>query len=97
MAISVTSNNLNSAMVSGAQGLERASSGITQNSADIASQQVAKEPGADASLQEQLASSRPGLTDSLVGLSTNLTYAQASAEVIETTDEMIGRFVDETV
>jgi len=103
------SNNVNSALISGLNGMQSASNNITQSSVAIAQQQAQQRDTTDVladTARQQLA--QPGqllsglsggdsLTDNLVSLSVNLTNFQASAKVVETADKSIGRLIDELV
>ena len=101
------SNNLNSAILSGVLGVQRASEGITQSSIGLA-QQAAKlrdpqEFLADAATQQigltskLLPSGGDSTTSNLLSLSINLTNAQASGKVLDVANETVGRLIDEIV
>ncbi|MDF2179243.1 hypothetical protein P2G88_13365 [Aliiglaciecola sp. CAU 1673] len=83
--------SMSSAVYSGVQGLNKASQGIAQNSANIAQQ-----PLSASASSEGTPSNAANLTTEVVGLSTNLTYAQANARVVEVANEMVGRLINET-
>ncbi|WP_026376243.1 hypothetical protein [Aestuariibacter salexigens] len=104
------SNNVNAAIVSGQLGLQRASDGITQASTNIAQRVAGASPGqprdvndvlADAasqslsSIRQVLPSGGDSLTNDLVGLSVNSINAQASAKVLDTVNDTVGRIIDE--
>lgn len=101
------SNNVNSAIVSGTIGIKRASEGIAQNTSNLASLSSFSAPASD--LQEFLANATlnqlsaikqvlpqgsEGITSNLVGLSINLTNAQASTKVVETASGTVGTILD---
>ena len=100
-------NNINAAIVSGQLGLQRASDGITQASINIAQrtaqQRDVNDVLADAASQslgnirQLLPQSGDSLTSDLVGLSINSINAQASARVIDTANDTVGRIIDELV
>ncbi|WP_100658532.1 hypothetical protein [Alteromonas flava] len=103
-----TGYNVNSAILSGQFGLNRASEGITQASLNIAQrtaqQDVAQNGPAGVLLgaaEQQISNLRntlpsPGdsLTSDLLSLQINARNAQASAAVVDTADETIGRIID---
>lgn len=98
-------SNINSAILSGTLGLQRASDGITQHSISLAQQQAQlrdpKEVLADAAVQQiglsskLLPSGGDNLTNELVGLTLNLRNAQASGKVLDVAKDTIGRLIDE--
>lgn len=98
-------NNVNSAIVSGVLGLQRASDGITQASINIAERQAQlREPQevlADAATQQigltsqLLPKGGDSITSDLVSLNINLTNAQASTKVLDVVNETVGRLIDE--
>ena len=100
-------NNVNAAIVSGQLGLQRASDGITQASINIAQrtaqQRDVNDVLADAASQslstirQILSQGGDSLTNDLVGLSINSINAQASARVLGTVNETVGRIIDELV
>jgi hypothetical protein len=100
-------NNINSAILSGAFGLQSASNGITQAATNIVEQTTAPRDRltllSDAAIQQiditrgSLPTGGDSLTDNLVSLQLNLTNAQASANVIDRVDETLGRFINEIV
>lgn len=98
-------NNINSAIVSGVLGLQRASEGITQSSINIAQQQAQlRDPQdvlSDAATQQigltsqLLPQGGDSITSDLVSLNVNLTNAQASTKVLDVANETVGRIIDE--
>lgn len=97
--------NVNSAILSGAFGLQKASDGIAKHSFSIAQQQAKlrdpQELMADAARQQIGLSSQllptggDSLTSDLVGLSLNLRNAEASAKVLDVAKDTIGTIIDE--
>ena len=98
------SNNINSAIVSGTIGIQRASKELTQNTSDLASLSAfsvhPQEFLANAalkplsSIKQMLPEASDGMTSNLVGLSINLTNAQASAKVVDTASDTVGTILD---
>jgi hypothetical protein len=101
------SNNINSAIVSGNLGIQRASKGITQNISNLASVSAFSVPSGDpqeflanatfkqlSSINQMLPETSDGVTSNLVGLSINLTNAQASAKVVDTASDTVGTILD---
>ena len=101
------SNNINSAIVSGTTGIQRASDGIAQNSTKLsglsAFSVASKDPQdflANATLKQLNAikqiipQASEGITSNLVGLSINLTNAQASTKVVDTASDTVGTILD---
>lgn len=101
------SNNINSAIVSGTIGIQSASNGITQNASNLAglssfsaSSSDPQEFLANATLnqlnaiKQTIPQASEGITSNLVGLSVNLTNAQASAKVVDTASGTIGTILD---
>jgi len=100
--------NVNSALISGQLGLQRASDGITQASLSIAqrsAQNTLEQQGPSGVLQQaairglentsQVLPQRPeGLTNDLVSLQVNSINAQASAKVVEVANDTVGRIID---
>jgi len=82
-------NSVGSALASGFAGVQRASDDIASASASIV-QQTARSG-------EPTSAQNTSLTSDVVSLSVGSINAQASAKVIETADDMIGRFINETV
>lgn len=103
-----TGYNLNSAILSGQFGVQRASDGITQASLNIAqrtAQQDVAENGPAGVLQsaaeqqitnlrDTLPSGGSDLTTDLLSLQVNARNAEASARVIDAADETVGRIID---
>lgn len=104
MTINVN-DSVNSAIVSGVLGLQRASDGITGTSISIAQQQASLRSTSDllsdvatqqlGNVDSLLPSGGDSLTNDLVSLSVNLTNAQASAQVLDVANETVGRIIDE--
>lgn len=101
------SNNVNSAIVSGIKGFQRASSGIAQNATNLASLSAVSAPSRDPqeflanatlnqlnAIKQVLPQASDGITSNLVGLSINLTNAQASAKVVDTASGTVGTILD---
>lgn len=98
-------NNINSAIVSGVLGLQRASDGITQSSINIAQRQAQlrdpKDVLTDVATQQIGLTSKllpqggDSVTSDLVSLNINLTNAQASTKVLDVANETVGRLIDE--
>ncbi|MFC3094073.1 hypothetical protein DRW07_11365 [Alteromonas sediminis] len=103
-----TNFNVNSAIVSGQLGLQRASDGITQASLSIAqrtAQSTLEQQGPGAVLQQAairglentsriLPQAPDSLTSDLVSLQVNSINAQASAKVLEVANNTVGRIID---
>ncbi|MCF2950296.1 hypothetical protein L0668_19465 [Paraglaciecola aquimarina] len=100
-------HNINSAIVSGTLGIQRAEDNISQHSANLASLSIRtpvsddpQEVLANASLnqlnviKQTLPQSVPNITSDLVGLSVNSTNAQASAKVVDVAGDTIGTILD---
>ncbi len=101
------SNNINSAIVSGTLGLQRATDGITQNSANLASLSI-RTPEADnpqdvlvnatrtqlEAIKQTLPQGGSDITSNLVGLSVNSANAQASAKVVDVAGNTVGTILD---
>lgn len=97
--------NINSAIVSGMLGVQRASDGITQHSVSLAQQQAqlrAPEEVLEGAARQQLGmankllpSGGDGMTADLVGLTLNLRNAQASSKVLEVVKDTVGTLFDE--
>ena len=104
MTINVN-DSVNSAILSGVLGLQRASDGITGTSISIAQQQASLRSTSDllsdvatqqlGNVGSLLPSGGDSLTNDLVSLSVNLTNAQASAQVLDVANETVGRIIDE--
>jgi|TARA_R110000868_G_scaffold95738_6_gene263174 hypothetical protein len=101
------SNNINSAIVSGTIGIQRASKGIAQNASNLASLSAFSVPSRDPqeflanatlnqlnAIKQVLPQASEGITSNLVGLSINLTNAQASAKVVDTASDTVGTILD---
>jgi hypothetical protein len=101
------SNNMNSAILSGTTGIQRASKEITQNTSNLASLSTFTVPVSDpqeflanatlsqlSSIKKSLPEAADGITSNLVGLSINLTNAQASRKVIDTANDTVGTILD---
>lgn len=100
-------NNINSAMVGGALGIQRASDGITQNASNLTglSAFLAPSPDLQAFLENatsnQLETIKPvlpqsseSMTSNLLGLSINLTNAEASTKAVNTASDTVGTILD---
>jgi hypothetical protein len=101
------SNNVNSAIVSGLQGIQNASNGISQNAANLSALSVKSPSSSDpqaflanatltqlGAIKQILPQASEGITSNLVGLSINLTNAQASAKVVDTASDTVGTILD---
>ena len=101
------SNNVNSAIVSGTLGIQRASDGITKNASNLASLSAFSVPSSDPqeflanatlnqlnAVKQLLPQASEGITSNLVGLSINLTNAQASTKVVDTASDTVGTILD---
>jgi hypothetical protein len=101
------SNNVNSAIVSGTLGIQRASDGITQNASNLASLSSLTTPASDPqeflanatlnqlnSIKQTLPQANEGITSNLVGLSVNLANVQASAKVVDSANGTVGTILD---
>ena len=101
------SNNINSAIVSGTVGIRRASDGITQNASNLAGLSAFSVPSSDPqeflanatlkqlnAIKQLLPQPREGITSNLVGLSINLTNAQASTKVVDSASNTVGTILD---
>ena len=101
------SNNINSAIVSGTLGIQRASKEVTQNTSNLASLSAFSVPSSDpqeflanatikqlSSIKQLLPEASDGITSNLVGLSINLTNAQASTKVVDTASDTVGTILD---
>ena len=99
--------NIQSASYSGLQGLQRASAGITEATADInrqtrnveqsqqETQTVYSQRAAEAAVRAQTSTERPPeLTDSLVQLNAEERNAQANVRSIQTADQVLGSVID---
>ena len=97
-------NNINSAIVSGQLGLNRASAGINEASVNIAQQNAQRTPEELLSnaattqigqFSKLLPQGGDSLTNNLVSLQINSTNALASAKVIGVASDTIGKIIDE--
>lgn len=98
-------NNINTAIVSGQLGLNRASEGITQASINIAQKaaqlKTPQEILANAASQQLgnfsqlLPQGGDNVTSDLVSLTVNRNNAQANAKVIGVANDLVGRIIDE--
>jgi hypothetical protein len=101
------SNNLNSAIISGTMGLKKASDGINQNAANLASLSVKPQTSSDpqeflanatltqlGAIKQTLPQASAGITSDILGLSVNLNNAQASAKVVGTANDTVGTILD---
>ncbi len=101
------SNNINSALISGMSGLQKASNGITQNAANLSSLAVQPKPSSNpqeflanatatqlGAIKQSIPAPSQGITSELVGLSVNLNNAQASTKVIGTANDTVGTILD---
>lgn len=101
------SNNINSAIISGTLGIQRASDGIAQNTSNLASLSVRSPSSNDpqeflanatvsqlGAIRQSIPQAADGITNDIVGLSVNLTNAQASAKVVDTASDTIGTILD---
>ena len=104
MAFDVT-NNVNSAIISGTLGLNRAQQGITEASINIAQRngesQTTQDLLANAPTQQigqvnqLLPQGGDGLTNDLLSLQINSRNALASSKVLEVANNTVGRIIDE--
>jgi hypothetical protein len=101
------SNNVNSAIISGSLGLNRASNNIAQNAFNIAQRSAQSTSSQDPqeflanAARQQLTSARSlipkaeaGLTADLVGLTISSVNAQASAKVLGVAGGTVGTILD---
>lgn len=101
------SNNVNAAIVSGVLGIQRASDGIAQNSAGLASLSVRTPASSDPqdvlsnatrnqleAIKQVLPQSDSNITSDLVGLSINSVNAQASSKVVDVAGDTVGTILD---
>lgn len=105
---SIIDNSINSAIVSGQFGLQRASDGITQASVNIAQRNAqptlaAEGPGAVLANASQsglqnvratLPAAADNVTSDLVSLKLNSVNAQASAKVLDVAFDTVGTIID---
>ena len=102
---SIVNNSINSAIVSGVLGVQRASDEIAGVSFNLAQQQASLRSTSDllsdaatqqiGNVSSLLPAGGDSLTSNLVSLSNNLNNAQASAEVLDVANETVGRIIDE--
>jgi hypothetical protein len=101
------SNNLNSAIISGTMGLKKASDGLTQSATNLANLSVKPQTSSDpreflanatltqlGSIKQTLPQASAGITNDILGLSVNLTNAQASSKVLGTANDTVGTILD---
>lgn len=101
------SNKMNSAIVSGIIGIQRASAGVVENTSNLARFSVFSASATDpqeflanatltqlSSIRQLLPEASEGITSNLVGLSINLTNAQASTKVVDTASKTVGTILD---
>jgi hypothetical protein len=101
------SNNMNSAILSGTIGIQRASKEMAENTSNLASLSAVTAPVSDtqgflanatlsqlSSIKKSLPEATDGITSNLVGLSINLTNAQASTKVVDTANDTIGTILN---
>ena len=100
--------NVNAAIVSGQFGLQQASRGVSQASLNIATRQAQQDVAGNgpagalfnaaaqqlSNLRDTLPQSDDTVTGSLLSLQINARNAEASARVIDTADETVGRIID---
>lgn len=102
-----TSNNINSAIISGTIGIQRASEGISKNASNLANLSAFSAPASDPqeflanatlnqlnAIKQVLPQASESVTSNLVGLSVNQTNAQASAKVVGTASDTVGTILD---
>ena len=104
MAFDVT-NNVNSAIISGTLGLNRAQQGITEASINIAQgngeSQTTQDLLANVATQQigqvnqLLPQGGDGLTNDLLSLQINSRNALASSKVLDVANNTVGRIIDE--
>jgi hypothetical protein len=101
------SNNINSAIVSGTMGMKKASDNISQSTSNLAGLSAFSVPPSDpqeflasaalnqlSTMKQLLPQASNGITSNLVGLSINLTNAQASTKVVDTASDTVGTILD---
>lgn len=101
------SNNVNSAIISGTLGIQRASAGITEHTSNLASLSLRSNDPADPQqtlvnaatnqlsvLRQSLPQNESNITSDLVGLSIHSTNANASAKVVGVAGDTIGTILD---
>jgi hypothetical protein len=100
-------NNINSAIVSGTIGIKRAYDGVSQNTSNLANLSAFSVPSRDHqeflenatlnqlnAIKQVLPQAPESITSNLVGLSINLTNAQASTKVVDTANDTVGTILD---
>lgn len=98
-------NSVNSAILSGVMGVQRASDGITGTSINIAQQQASLRSTSDllsdvatqqlGGVSKLLPSGGDSMTNNLLSLVNNLNNAQASTKVLDIANDTVGRIVNE--
>lgn len=104
MAFNV-SNSINSAIISGTLGLDRAQQGITEASLNIAQRNTQAQTPEDllanaatqqiGNINQLLPQGGDSLTNDLISLQINSTNALASGKVLEVANDTVGRIIDE--
>lgn len=104
MTFDVT-NNVNSAIISGTLGLNRAQQGITEASINIAQRNAEPQSTQDllanaatqqlGQVNQLLPQGGDGLTNDLLSLQINSRNALASTKVLEVANNTVGRIIDE--
>lgn len=104
MAFDVT-NNVNSAIISGTLGFNRAQQGITEASINIAQRNGESQTTQDllanvatqqiGQVNQLLPQGGDGLTNNLLSLQINSRNALASSKVLEVANNTVGRIIDE--
>ena len=102
---SIVNNSINSAIVSGVLGVQKASDGIAGVSINLAQQQASLRSTGDllgdvatqqlGNTRSLLPSGGDSLTNNLLSLSNNLTNAQASTKVLDVANDTVGRIINE--
>jgi hypothetical protein len=101
------SDNINSAIVSGTIGIKRAYDGVSQNTSNLASLSAFSVSSSDPqeflakatlnqlnAIRQVLPQAPESITSNIVGLSINLTNAQASTKVVDTASDTVGTILD---
>jgi hypothetical protein len=101
------SNNINSAIVSGTIGIKQAYASLSQNTSNLANLSAFSIPSRDPqeflanatlnqlnAIKQVLPQAPQSITSNLVGLSVNLTNAQASTKVVDTASDTVGTILD---
>lgn len=99
------SNNINSAIISGTLGLNRAQQGITEASLNIAQRNAQAQTPQDlltnaatqqiGQVSQLLPQGGDSLTNDLISLQINSRNALASGNVLEVVNDTVGRIIDE--